>query len=298
MDWLTNNILFKLFVNKRFMFHRLIGLSYLIQYVTTVYLYFYSYDYFINSFLIWSLPLTGILQSINAAMTFTFLAKTQSDQGYFSDKVTMPYAFVCENIFFAMLLCFQWLYMSDTFNPWIRKLFLPEIMFVFFPYIWRTLFPKTSFRDSIINEKNKTDANFYFFHISTYITKTFYVWAKHYIGFFLNYVRFMDGIDESTKKEIYLLLIFSAFATTISMFLHTLKFKKYLEPKLSLGIYIFSYLCTFYSYYQIMHIFIDHWNLTLLTFVGVVLNFTPWYLQWLWQTVMCVLLFTWRTGAN
>jgi len=48
------------------------------------------------------------------------------------------------------------------------------------------------------------------------------MWAKHYIGFYLNYIRYFDGYSEEDKKYIYLLQIWSGFATTISMFLHTL----------------------------------------------------------------------------
>jgi hypothetical protein len=296
MNLVKDNILVKLFINRKFLLHRLIGLSYLIQYAFAVYLYFSNYEYFLNSILIWSLPLTGVLQSINASLTFTFLPKQQADPGYYSDKSSMSYNFICENIFFSMLLCFQWLYMSDYFYSWIKYLFVPEIIFVFFPYILRTLFPKTRFRDSLFSEKNKSDANHYFFYIGTYITKIFYIWAKHYIGFFLNYVRFMNNIDEQIQKELYLLLISSAFATTISLFLHTLKFKKYMGPKTSFSIYVISYLSTFYSFYGIINIFTDNIYLTSLTLVGLVLNFGPWYIQWLWQLIMCVYLFSFRYG--
>ncbi len=48
----------------------------------------------------------------------------------------------------------------------------------------------------------------------------------------------------------------SCFATTIAMFLHTLKFKKYMGPKLSFVIYVSSYLSTFYSWILIAHVFI------------------------------------------
>jgi hypothetical protein len=295
MDWVANNIFTKLFMSAKFLSHRLMGLSYLIQYSVATYLYFANYDYFINSFLIWSLPLTGLLQSINASLTFTFLPK-KADPGYYTDKASMSYGFICENIFYAGILCFQWLYMSDYFYPIIQKLFIPELICVFFPYVVRLLFPKTSFRDAIYNDKNKSEKNKSFFVIGTYVTKVFYVWAKHYIGYYLNYVRFLNGISLETQRHMYLLLISGCFATTISLFLHTLKFKKYIDAKLSFGIYIGSYLSTFYSYYQIGYVFFQNPLITGLTFVGLVLNFARREIQWAWQIIMCVLLFSIRYG--
>lgn len=60
--------------------------------------------------------------------------------------------------------------------------------------------------------------------------------------------RFLDRITPTQVRHIYLMLIFSAAATTISMFLHTLKFKKYIGPKTSYLWYMSSYLATFYSW--------------------------------------------------
>lgn len=40
-----------------------------------------------------------------------------------------------------------------------------ENMFVFTPYWIRTFFPKTRFRDSLENDRNKSDKNYLFFYI-------------------------------------------------------------------------------------------------------------------------------------
>lgn len=61
--------LISLFFSPKFIIHRVLGLSYLIQWVAALYLYFKDYDYFYNSILIWSLPLTGFLQSIVASLS-------------------------------------------------------------------------------------------------------------------------------------------------------------------------------------------------------------------------------------
>lgn len=128
-------------------------------------------------------------------LAFTFLPKKQNDPGYYGDKSTLSYNFVLENIYFAGLLTFQWLYMHDVYRVYIRDYFpiVVETAFVFLPYfLFRPLFPKTSFRDSLGKERNKTEKNRVFFIIVTWITKIFYVWAKHYIGFFLNYARYIS----------------------------------------------------------------------------------------------------------
>jgi hypothetical protein len=83
--------------------------------------------------------------------------------------------------------------MHDTYRLYIQNL-IPvavETSFVFLPYfVFRPFFEKTHFRDSLdVKDKNKTDDNRVFFIVVTYITKAFYIWAKHFIGFFLNYAR-------------------------------------------------------------------------------------------------------------
>ena len=161
---------------------------------------------------------------------------------------------------------------------------------VFLPYIVRQLWPKTHFRDSLKNsEKNKTAPNRKFYIIVTMVTKIFYVWAKHYIGYFLNYVRFFDRANSQEIYYIYLLLIFSAFATTISVFLHTLKFKGYIGPRTSYIIYMISYLSTFYSFIQIRGIFLAHYDLTFYVFIGVILNFQSPNYQHMYQILLLVL---------
>ncbi|CAF2390329.1 unnamed protein product [Rotaria sp. Silwood2] len=268
-------LIFHLFFQRKFILHRLTGLSYLLQYFFAFYLYFKNYDSFKSSFLIWSLPLTGLLQATTAIYTFTFLSRTKRDAGYYSDRGTLSYPFIVENSFFASLLLFQWLYYSNKFYPFLTSSIIIDNLFVFLPYIPRQLWPKTSFRDSLYNSnKTKTDKNKKFFFIVTYITKWFYVWAKHYIGFFLNYIRFFNRVDPENIYHIYLLLLFGAFATTISIFLHTLKFKGYLGPKLSFMIYMVSYLATFYSFIQIRNEFIVNIDLTTYVFIGLLLNFT------------------------
>jgi len=138
---------FYLFFSKKFIVHRVVGFSYLVQYLIVIYLYFADYEkLFLTSPLIITLPLTGVLQSVIAIYTFTFLPKYQSDPGYYSDKSTLSYAFIKENSFYAGILAFQWLYYNDNVFPYIRKFYIIEILFVFLPYLFRgtSFFPRTS----------------------------------------------------------------------------------------------------------------------------------------------------------
>jgi hypothetical protein len=68
---ITGSIVFlvTLFFSPKFIIHRVLGLAYLIQWAAALYLYFADYDYFYNSILIWSLPLTGFTQSIVASLS-------------------------------------------------------------------------------------------------------------------------------------------------------------------------------------------------------------------------------------
>ena len=111
---------YNLFVNSKFSVHRIFGLLYLIQWFSALFLYWYNYNYFINSILIWSLPLNGIVQSLSATYYFSFLPR-KADPGYYSDKSALSYDFVKENIFFAVILGFQWLYYSNDFYPLIKR---------------------------------------------------------------------------------------------------------------------------------------------------------------------------------
>lgn len=262
-----------LFFRRKFGVHRTLGLAYLMQYAAIIVLFFADYEKFRGSPLIITLPLTGVVQTITAIYTFTFLPKNQADPGYYSDKSTMSYPFIKENIFFTSLLCFQWLYYNDRVYPLMKGPLWPiEYLFTFLPYCFRFMTAKTRIRDSLNTLKNKSDKNRSFYFYLTWLTKLFYIWAKHYIGFFLNYLRFVDLATPSDIYWVHLLLIGACFATTISMFLHTLRFKKYLDPRVSFSIYVVSYLSTFVGYAGIFPTFFYFPPLFAIVFVGLVLN--------------------------
>jgi hypothetical protein len=92
------------------------------------------------------------------------------------------------------------------------------------------------------------------------------------------------------------MLISSGFATTIAVFLHTLKFRKMIGPRTSFIIYAASYLSTFYSYFYIYDIFGKNMDLTLLVLGGVILNFTHLRYQIAYQVGVFSLLMYTRYG--
>ncbi|KAG5458604.1 MAG: hypothetical protein BJ554DRAFT_1143 [Olpidium bornovanus] len=260
-----------LFFAKRFRTHRVFGLCYLLQWAAALAYYCVDYEGFKDSFLIWSLPLSGIVQSITAMRTFTFLPKKAVDPGYFSDKITMSYPFIVENSFFATILLFQWLYYNDRFYSVIRKTVVPEIVFVFLrTYRLPPTFPRFRLRKSTAKRGAR-------------VSRT--------IGYFLNYVRFLRRDTEVQKYHIYHLLIFSAFATTVSVFLHTLK---YIGARLSFFIYSGSYFATFYGFLHITDVFVKNLDLVVLVLCGLVLNFRHRYWQYAYQIFMLVVLYSVR----
>ena len=263
-----------LFFNKKFTVHRFLGLVYLVQYLVAWRMYLTDYEGFAKSPLIWALPLNGVVQALSATYYFSFLPK-KADPGYYSDRSALSYDFVKENIFFSSILLWQWVYYCPTFYGPLttgRVLTVVEHAFVFLPYFFRDLVPKTSFRASMKSDTNKTEGNAYFFFIVTHVTKLFYLWAKWYIGFFFNYLRYLNLVNDNQRREMYRLLLFSAFATTVSMFLHTLKFKGYMGPRTAFLTYMASYLATFYSIVRLYTLFLGQTPLVGITLVAMLLN--------------------------
>jgi hypothetical protein len=95
---ITGSIVFlvTLFFSPKFIVHRVLGLAYLIQWAAALYLYFADYDYFYNSILIWSLPLTGFTQSIVASLSKlsfsllpTQLTRSQPSPSFQRNKMTL-----------------------------------------------------------------------------------------------------------------------------------------------------------------------------------------------------------------
>lgn len=109
------------------------------------------------------------------------------------------------------------------------------------------------------------------------------------IGFFLNYFRLLNLANSYDVKCVHMILICSSFATTIAIFLHTLRFKGYLDPKISLFAYVISYLSTFIGYAYIVHVFIAHPYITVICAIGLCINLYSYMAFDIYQCILCVL---------
>lgn len=237
-----------LFFARRFRPHRWIGLVYLLQFAGMLALligwrpFEEERNLQLRRQLTISLPVTGFIQACCAALTFTFLPRTGGMvQGYFTDKRTMSYDWIQENLFYSGILMFQVLYYQAP-----SRMPLPvELVFVFFPYFTvRRFVPKTSLRRSLANKSETTDDIRSFMVIQIWVVKMFYVFAKWTVGFCVNYLIFTRTLTPEKKEFEFLvqtMWLLGGWGTTVAMFLHTLKFKKYIGPKLSILLYTGSF---------------------------------------------------------
>ena len=129
-----------------------------------------------------------------------------------------------------------------------------EILFVFFPFVTlRKLFPTTHFRDALFNNRqNKSVSinNKTFYYYGIYIIKIFYMIAKHYMGNFIMYIRYLNVINSDLMFYMEMMSLCNIGTISISVFLHTLRFKQILYPRISL-----LYLCYYglYAIYTLVH---------------------------------------------
>ena len=111
---------------------------------------------------------------------------------------------------------------------------------VFLPYLLlRPFFPKTQLRTGIKNDNTKTTDHKTFYILSIYAIKFFVLFGKHYIGLFINSVRYLGGLSTTgDEKILHFMMIGNCGTVSIGMFLHTLRFKNVLRPKISMSLYL------------------------------------------------------------
>jgi len=271
-----------LFGQRKFRIHRLTGMVYLIMFILACLGEFYPFILEAMPHLHIAMPITGCLQAVIATLTFNFLGKNAHVQGYFSDKRTLSYDFVFENVFFSGLLMFQAVYF---YQPWIFRACPPlEVIMVFFPYFTvRKFFPRTRLRDSLSNDKEKSAANRRFINIQTWTTKVFMCFGKHMTGFMMNYLIFLDAIPEHHWKTMRMQFILGGWGTTIAVFLHTLKFKGYLGPRMAIVAYTAVFPLFYCLYVALFDLLFAELTVTMLAAIGLFVNFGPVPLQVVYQ---------------
>lgn len=271
-----------LFAQPKFRVHRLTGIIYLAMFALACAAEFYPSILTRFPHLHVLMPLTGCLQAIIASLTFKFLGKNMHVQGYFSDKRTLSYDFVLENVYFSGLLLFQATYL---YQRWIFQWFPPfEVLMVFFPYFTiRKLFPRTRLRDSISNDKEKSDKNRRFLIIQTWTTKVFMIFGKHITGFLINYLIFLDAIPAHHTRTLRLQLILGGWGTTIAVFLHTLKFKGYIGPRTAILSYTMVFPLFYCLYVSLFDLLFAELTVTALAAIGIIVNFYSMPVQVVYQ---------------
>jgi hypothetical protein len=114
-----------------------------------------------------------------------------------------------------------------------------EFIFVFYPFVLvRPWFPITRFRDAGTRDKTRSQNLERFYEIGTTMIKIFYLWAKYFLGFQINFMIFLGLIKPDNMRFVQGLHLLNTGTVAIAMFLHTLRFKKILPAKFTFSFYI------------------------------------------------------------
>jgi hypothetical protein len=217
------------------------------------------------------------LQGWSAYFSFKVLPELY-DPGYYSDKAVLSRSFVHENIFFTTMAVYGSVYYNEA-NRDILRSNLPgrilELVFIFFPYvIIRPFFPITSFSNAGQTHKGRTERNQRFYEIGTLMVKFFYLWAKYFLGFCLNFCVFLNVVRPEHWKYIHGMLLLNTGTVSLAVFLHTLRFKKVLPAKFTFSLYLVQIYLSFLAVPMICSIFLAHPKLCLLVVTGMMVNMT------------------------
>ena len=164
------------------------------------------------------------------------------DPGYYSDVAVMSRNFVHENVFYTIMAVFGSVYYNEGWRTQLQQDTLGqfvEILFVFFPYVaLRPFFPVTHFSKAGTTRNGRSKQNQKFYDIGTKMVKFFYLWAKYFLGFFINFLVHLDLVTPQQWKVLHGMYLLNLGTVSIAIFLHTLRFRKILPPKLTFSIYL------------------------------------------------------------
>lgn len=183
-----------------------------------------------------------VIQGYSAFFSFKVLPELE-DPGYYSDRAVVSRSFVHENIFFSMMAVFGSIYYNDEFRHNLKSHLagrVVESLFVFFPYVAiRPWFPRTKFSSAGKGRMGRTEKNERFYDIGTRMIKFFYLWAKYFLGFFINFLVYLEAPSQKDWEFLHGLYLLNLGTISIAVFLlHTLRFKKVLPAKLTFSIYL------------------------------------------------------------
>lgn len=263
---------------KRHLVHRYMGLLFLTQYTLAWVEYLTNYEeagrttYFPHT-----IALNGLIQVWSAYFSFKVLPELD-DAGYYSDKAVLSRNFVHENAFYQLMVVFGSLYYNDGVRTSLRTSTAGRILegiFVFWPYIvLRPWFPTTRFKDAGKSRAGRSEKNFQWYAYATTLVKIFYLWAKYFLGFFINFVVYLGVATEDNMRFIRGLYLLNCGTVSIAVFLHTLRFKKVLPPRLMFSLYLLQIYASFSAIPFAYDLFNDHRQLCGLALTGILCNMT------------------------
>lgn len=263
--------------SSRHMFHRYMGLCYLLHYVLAWIEFFTNPASSKTSYLCHIIAVMGVLQGSSAYFSFKVLPEL-NDPGYYSDKAVLSRTFVQENIFFTVMAVFGSIYYNETARTTLRSNWggrIIEALYVFWPFVAiRPWYPITRFSNAGQTYNGRSVKNQYFYEVATMMVKFFYLWAKYFLGFFINFMVYLNLVKEENWSLINGMLLLNAGTVSLSIFLHTLRFKKVLPAKLTMSIYLGQIYLTFMAVPTILRMFQDHPKLCGLCLIGLMGNAT------------------------
>ena len=219
----------------------------------------------------------GLAQGMSAFLSFKVLPEL-NDAGYYSDKAVLSRSFVHENIYFTLMCVFGTIYnyeptrLALRTSAWGRCM---EYMFVFLPFVaLRPFFPITRFKDTGKTRKGRSNKNERFYQIGTSMVKFFYLWAKYFLGFFTNFLLFLELVSEKHLKFLQGLFLLNLGTVSISIFLHTLRFRKVLPARFTFSVYLLQIYLTFSAIPLAYDMFSSHMTLVGVCMAGMACNMT------------------------
>ena len=154
----------------------------------------------------------------------------------------MSRSFVHENVYYSLMAVFGSAYYNSVWHDRLKENQVGqiiEILFVFFPYVvLRPIFPVTRFKDAGKTQHGRSKKNEYFYTVATRMVKFFYLWAKYFLGFYINFMVFLGLTTPKEWQLIRGMYLLNVGTVSIAIFLHTLRFKKVLPPKLTFSVYL------------------------------------------------------------
>jgi len=273
---------FRFWFKPSFSVHRIMGLTFILQYILAWFLFITRYELFVASPLPYTMSANLLIQVTSAIYYFRFLPKVeagQADPGLYSDKGILPYPWVKENLFFALLITWGNFYYHPAGLRLLKsagKVGLAlEILWVFFPFeVIRPFFPKTSLRNAFtFRSKTTSEENRVFYDVMTWAGKLFYMLSKHCSGMYLQYVHFTGNMAENDLYWVRWFMLMNIGVHNFGTFTHTLRFKKLISPRLATTIYLGYWLVSNYAIFMLTPLYGRNWQILLVSLAGMFVNF-------------------------